>query len=187
LKREDPVVGRVEAVPVPVTRWRKSLLTGVDLRNTLPASDPRHTLVVGFVWQSAMLTGRLARPVSADAVMLALAPTLTVATAKTPVPVATARAPVSVDPGMSTIPGSLLAARATMSGTGFVEADRSNVLTPAKMGAGSVFEQSKLSCTFAKTPAVGVKPNTYVCVPPPGISTGVLGVPVSSLVKGFVV
>ena len=46
--------------------------------------------------------------------MLPPAPTFTVATAKAPVP---------VTPGMFTIPGSPLAASATMSGTGVVEAD----------------------------------------------------------------
>ena len=53
---------------------------------------------------------KTALPVSADAVMLPLAPTFTVATAKAPVPVA---------PGIFTMPSLVsVAAKATMSGTG---------------------------------------------------------------------
>src|SRR5437867_1301805 len=62
---------------------------------TVAAAAPRHAPVVGLVWQRDSVTGSGTPPVSAEAVITPLAPTLTVATANTPVPVA---------PGTLTIP-----------------------------------------------------------------------------------
>src|SRR5580692_2595185 len=94
---------------------------------TLVAGVARQAPLVGSVWHSVRVTGRLAVPVLALAVIVASAPTLTVATAKTPVP---------VTPGISTKPGSPLAASATTSGTGVVEPDRLRVSTPMVVAAG---------------------------------------------------
>ena len=75
-----------------------------------------------------MFTGKAALPVSADAVMLPLTPTFTVATAKAPVPVA---------PGIFTMPSLVsVAAKATMSGTGVADAENKSVFRPTMMGAG---------------------------------------------------
>ena len=64
---------------------------------------------------------------SADAVIVDPTPTLTVATAKIPTP---------DDPGIFTKPVlPTVAARATMSGTGDMEADNSSVLMPVRTGA----------------------------------------------------
>src|SRR5437867_3405846 len=62
---------------------------------TLDPTEEVHAPDTGSVWQSRMVTGGLAVPVSADTVMLAPAPRFTVATANMPVP---------VGPGMLTIP-----------------------------------------------------------------------------------
>ena len=51
---------------------------------TLRAGAEMHCAVEGFVRQRARLTGRPAPPVSAEAVIVAPAPTFTVATAKAP-------------------------------------------------------------------------------------------------------
>ena len=60
--------------------------------------------------------------------MLPLAPTFTVATAKAPVPFV---------PGIFTMPSLVVvAANATMSGTGVAEAESSNVFSPVLIGAG---------------------------------------------------
>ena len=76
-----------------------------------------------------MFTGSVALPVSADAVIFPLAPTFTVATAKAPVPVV---------PGTFTMPSLVVvAAKATMSGTGVEEAESKSVFSPTLIGAGS--------------------------------------------------
>ena len=84
-----------------------------------------------------MFTGKDAPPVSAEAVMLPLAPTFTVATAKAPVPF------VPETFTMSSLV--VVAAKATMSGTSVLEAENSSVFSPVLTGAGFVFEQSKLN------------------------------------------
>ena len=85
----------------------------------------RHCPVVGLVWQIEIARGKLAGPVSAAAVIIALAPKFTVATAKALDPEL---------PGMCRMPSLLaVAASATMSGTGVAEADSSKVLTPGQM------------------------------------------------------
>ena len=69
-----------------------------------------------------MFTGNDALPVSADAVMFPLAPTFTVATAKAPMPFV---------PRMFTMPSLVVvAANATMSGTGVAEAESSKRVQP---------------------------------------------------------
>src|SRR5262249_9461318 len=66
-------------------------------------------------------------PVSAETVIVALAPKLMVATAKTPFP---------FGPGMLTMPSLLMvAANAMMSGTAATEAEKSSVSTPTMTGA----------------------------------------------------
>ena len=137
-----------------------------------------HCPVTGFVSHRKTFTGRIAAPVSADAMIFALAPTFTVATAKTPVPVA---------PGTSTMPP-LAAASATMSGTGVAEAENNSVFSPELTGAGLLFVQSKLSCTsVGGKGAVGVKASTKLCAAPPATLTAVFGVPVIWLVAELVV
>ena len=81
--------------------------------------------------------------------MLPPAPTFTVATPSTPVPVA---------PEILTIPSCVtVTAMATMSGTGVVDADSSKVLRPELTGAGSVVAQSKLNArSVGEIGALGV-------------------------------
>ena len=94
---------------------------------TLGPMADMHCPVVGLVSHKRMFTGKAAIPVSADAVMLPLAPTFTVATANAPVPVV---------PGMLTMPSLVsVAAKATMSGTGVADAENKSVLRPTKLGA----------------------------------------------------
>src|SRR5262249_2240595 len=66
--------------------------------------------VTESVWQSEIATGRTTSPVSTVTAIVAVAPTLTVATEKNPVPAV---------PGMLTMPSFVVVApRATMSGPG---------------------------------------------------------------------
>jgi hypothetical protein len=96
--------------------------------------------------------------VSVEAVIIAPAPTFTVATAKDPMP---------VGPGMSTIPGSPLATSATMSGTGVTEADSSRVLTPTIVAACTVLVPVKVKGTSVGAKAlVGVMASTNDWLPP---------------------
>ena len=117
-----------------------------------------------------MFTGSVALPVSADAVIVPVAPTFTVATAKAPVP---------FGPEMFTMPSLVsVAAKATMSGTGVADAESKSVFSPMLIGAGSVFAQSKLNCTsVGAMGAVGVMAKTKLCAAPAAISTGVFGQP----------
>src|ERR1700733_14516499 len=147
---------------------------------TLGAGAARQAPLVGSVWQMSSVTGRLAAPVLAAAVIVASMPRFTVATANTPVPVA---------PGISTKPGSPLAAKATTSGTGVVEAERFKVSTPVIEVAGlGALAQVKMNATFVGlNAAVGVNATTKVPACPAAMSAGVLAVPVSALVVGSVV
>lgn len=127
-----------------------------------------------------MITGKSRSPVSALTLMVPLAPTLTVATEKTPVfdifGCATTPSPVGV------------AARATISGTGVSEAESSSVFKPIVFVAGSVLLQSKMSCTSVGAKAVvGVSAKTKLCDLPAAMSTAVSAVPVMALVMGAVV
>jgi hypothetical protein len=119
-----------------------------------------------------MFTGKEVLPVSADAVMVPVAPTFTVATAKAPVPFV---------PGMFAIPSLVsVAANATMSGTGLEEAERTSVFSPVLMGAGLLLSQSKLNCmSVGAIFPVGVKLIMKLCAAPAVIATGVLGFPVT--------
>ena len=89
---------------------------------TLALGVAKHAPVAGLVSQTKRVTGRLALPVSAEAVIIPPEPTFAVATANTPVP---------SGPGILETPSFVnVAAKATMSGTGLAEADRSKVLRP---------------------------------------------------------
>ena len=86
--------------------------------------------VAGLVWQSEMVTGIAVCPVSAEAAIIPPAPTLTVATAKTPASAALAER-ATTGFGTFTMPSLLsVAASATMSGTGVIDPESSSVLTP---------------------------------------------------------
>src|SRR5271163_3616110 len=91
-------------------------LAAIDVL-TLAAGAARQAPLVGLVWQTESVTGSIAEPVFAAAVIVAAMPRLTVATTKSPVPVT----------GMSTYPGSPEAASATISGTGDAEPVSSSV------------------------------------------------------------
>src|SRR5437868_6718740 len=112
-----------------------------------------HWPVPGFVWQIAMISGRLAGPVFADTVIFPVIPTFAVATANAAEP---------STPGISMIPSAVgVADRATMSGTWLTDADNSNVSSPVTTSAGKVFRQSKASWTsVGPNPLVGVNENT---------------------------
>lgn len=72
--------------PLPVTKIPKvGVAFALIWVVTVGTGGPRQAPVVGVVWQSARLTGRLTPPVSAETVMRPPVPTFTVATAKTPV------------------------------------------------------------------------------------------------------
>jgi hypothetical protein len=118
--------------------------------------------------------------VFAVAVIVPLAPTFTVATANTPVPVV---------PGILTMPSLVgVAARATISGIGVGAAERRRVLSPEMLGAGLLFVQLKLRATSVGVMIpVGVRAKTKLRAVPAGISMGVSGGPVIWLVVGFVV
>ena len=92
------------------------------------AAGCRQTPVTGSLRQIVTASGRIALPVLVDAVMSPEAPTLTVATENAPTPPVTLAMPSPL----------IVAASATMSGTGVAEADRSSVLRPTMTGAGSV-------------------------------------------------
>ena len=82
---------------------------------TVEPIDEMHCPLIGLVWQRLMASGKVAAPVFAVAVIEALAPTLTVATAKAFEPLV---------PVMCRMPSfCAVAASATMSGTGVAEAE----------------------------------------------------------------
>jgi hypothetical protein len=94
---------------------------------TLEPIDEMHWPLVGSVWQRLIASGKLAAPVLVVAVIAALAPTFTVATAKAFEPLV---------PVMCRMPSFCsVAASATMSGTGVAEPDSNNVLKPVLLGA----------------------------------------------------
>ena len=106
---------------------------------------------------------------SAETVIVPPAPRFTVATAKTPVPVL---------PGILTIPSLFsVALRATMSGTGVVEAESSKVLRPETTDAAIALAQKNFNGTsVAGIAAVVVKAKTKLCAAWAGMSTGVFTV-----------
>ena len=78
--------------------------------------------VTVLVWHRVMLRDRLTVPVSALTVVVPVAPTFTLATAKKPVPVV---------PGICTMPSFVVVApKATMSGIGVADAESNNELSP---------------------------------------------------------
>ena len=160
-------------MPAPWTKMPKvGVAPALIVVDTLGAIPEMHCPVLGFVSHRKTFTGRIAAPVSADTAILALAPTFTVATEKTPVPLVL---------GTFTIPSFVnVAASATISGIGVGEADNSRVLSPELMAAGLLFAQSKLSCTSVEEMGpVGVRAKTKVWAAPAAMATGVLGEPVT--------
>src|SRR5262245_29513717 len=117
-----------------------------------------------------MVTGRDADPVSAEPVIAASVPTFTVATANTP---------VSLVPGIFTMPSlSRVAANAMMSGVSVAEADKKSVLTPGMIAAGLALVHSKRNCTsVGAIGAVGVNAKTNSWAVPPGMSVDAFGEP----------
>ena len=94
-----------------------------------------------MVAQTNGFTGKVTPPVVGMAVMMPVAPTFTVATAKAPVPLV---------PGILTMPGSgAVAARATMSGIGVADAENASVFRPALIEAAAAFAHLNASCTSA--------------------------------------
>jgi hypothetical protein len=82
----------------------------------------------------------------------------------------------------------VVAASATMSGTGVDEAEYSSVLSPVLVTVAGRPEQSKPSDNVVgASGAVAVKAMTKLCEPPAAIVAGVLTEPVSALVAGSVV
>jgi hypothetical protein len=162
---KDPVRRRIKRhITVALHKDRKGRCgVGVDLRGHT-RTDVRDALSCAWV--------RFAqKDVSADAVIVPLAPTFTVATAKAPGPLV---------PGTLTMPSLVVvAAKATISGTGVGDAESGSVFSPVLIGAGLVFVQSKLNCTSVEgIGAVGVKAKTKLCAAPRPMSTRVFGVPV---------
>ena len=165
--------GSKGTLPLPCTKIPK---VGVALALicviTLGPIAEIHAPVPGFVSHSKRFTGNVAAPVSAEAVIVAVAPTFTVATEKAPVPLV---------PGMVTMPSLVVvAARATMSAIGVAEAESSKVFSPTLIGAGSLFAQLKLNCTsVGGKGAVGVKANTKLCAAPAAMFAGASGNPMT--------
>ncbi len=147
---------------------------------TVEPIDEMHWPLIGLVWQRLIESGKVAAPVGAVAVIEALAPTLTVATAKAFEPLV---------PVMCRIPSFIaVAANATISGTGVVEPDSSRVLSPVLLGAALTPVQSKPSIIVVGTNgALTVNAMTKLCEPPAAIDADVFGEPVSAFVAGFVV
>ncbi len=159
--------------PVPSTKTPKVGLSSAPIVVvTLSAGDDKQVSVTGSISQIEIPTGRFTPPVSAEAVIVPPMPRFSVATEKTPVPLA---------PGIFTIPSLVkVAATATISGVGVSEAENKSVLTPGLMRAGSVFVQSKVNCiSLGAIGSVGVKVKAKLWAAPAGISTGVLAVPVT--------
>src|SRR5262245_62060610 len=148
-------------------------------RVTAGVGGPRQLAVVTFVSHMVMVMGNVALPTSADTVIMPVTPTFVVATAKAPMPVLA---------GTLTMPSfSSVAASAMMSGTGLEDAVRFSVFNPTTVGARSVFVQLKPNwISVGLISSVGVSEITKVCVVPPGIFTGVFGVPIGRFVAGSV-
>src|SRR5262249_31769830 len=134
------LAGSNGTVPLP---FRKIAKVGVALALIVvatvgPMADV-HSPELGLVSHNVMLSGSVAFPVSTDAIISALAPTFTVATANAPAPLA---------PRMSTIPLlPAVAPRATISGTDVFDADISKVLSPSTIGATLAFAQKNENVT----------------------------------------
>ena len=147
---------------------------------TLGCTGEMQAAVRGSVSHIETLRGKLASPVSTEAVTRPATPTFAVATEKAPVPVA---------PGILMIPSpESVAAIAIMSGTGVSDADSNRVLTPATVGAAAVLVQLNCSSTtVGAKAAVGVKAIIKLWNASGAIVAGVFGVPITVLVSGSVV
>ena len=76
---------------------------------------------------------------------------------------ATENAPAPVNPGSSTYPGTALATRATISGTGVADADSARVFIPELTGAAFALEQANVNTTsIGRIVVVGVIEKTKV-------------------------
>ena len=74
-----------------------------------------------------------------------------------------------------------VAARATMSGVGVLDAVRSSVFTPGMVATASVFAQSKTKEIWLAGKAwLSVSEITKDCAPPPEIVAGVFGAPMGT-------
>jgi hypothetical protein len=122
------VCGTNGTLPLAVAKMAKvGVALALIVVVTVEPIEEMHWPLIGLVWQRLMASGNVAAPVVAVAVIEALAPTLTVATAKAFEPLV---------PMMCRIPSfCAVAASATMSGTGVAEPDSNNVLKPVLLGA----------------------------------------------------
>ena len=128
------VAGSNGTVPVPVTNTEYVGVAppATELVTLLVGTD-RQAPVVGLVSQTDITSGKVTG-VLADAVIVAVLPTFTVATEKAFEPLV---------PDKLTMPSPVgVAASATISGTGEAEADSSSVFKPTVVGAGLLFVQS---------------------------------------------
>ena len=102
--------------------------------------------------------------------------------------VATAKNPVPVVPGMFTIPSpSSVAARATMSGVGVVDADSRSVSRPLTTGAPEALaHRNVMGTSMGANDIVGLKIKTKLRDCPGGMSTGTFGEPTGRFVVGSV-
>jgi hypothetical protein len=140
------VAGRNGTPPLAVAKIPKvGVVLAAIVVETLAAGVARHPPVDGLVWQRESDSGSAAEPVFAVAVIWALAPTLTVATAKAFEPDV---------PVMCKMPSfCAVAANATISGTGVAEADSDRVLRPVLLGAAFMPVQSNPSAAVVGTKA----------------------------------
>src|SRR5690242_14173303 len=122
--------GSEAMLPVPTTKMANVgvVLAAIETV-TVAAGGDRHAPVDGLVWQIVSVTGNVTGPVSADTVIVPVAPTLTVATAN-------AAAPFALGSASEPSPEAV-APSATMSGAAVADAVSSSVLTPDSDGAGS--------------------------------------------------
>ena len=128
------LVGSKGTLPMALANMPKDgVLPGLIVVDTTAVAGERQIPVAGFVWQMLYATG--------SEVWLALAVAAIVSPASPTFMVATANAPALLAVEMSRMPGSALAAKAMISGTGAAEADSINVFKPVVMGAGLAFAQ----------------------------------------------
>src|SRR5262245_2255371 len=174
---EEPIQRRVEGHEPVAGRehGERRSRARVDLDRDALAERRDAPAVPRIGLETTMLAGNTRAPVFAETVIRPPAPTFTVATEHTPIP---------KSPRMFTMPSPLsVAMSATMSGTGVSDADRSSVLTPISATTGGALDPSNLNVTsVGGNAALGVIAITKVWLPPMGMSTGVLGEPVGTLV-----
>jgi len=163
--------------PVALTKTAKvGVSPALIVRVTLGPGGWRHWPEVGSVWHRVRVTGKVAGPVFADAVMLAPMPWLVVLTENSADPVF---GPVWLRARMPLL---LFATAAVvmMFATGVVAAERNRVLIPVStVACCGILAQAKLNVTLppGAMAAVGVREMLKLAVPPAGILTGVFGLP----------